>query len=861
MDDQAFKNNILRDIWKFLTNRLLIMAVVIVVSFYFLAVNIFDLQIVNGANYIKAVAATSHEELTVTAPRGTIYDKYGRPLAVNSSAYSVKIDPSTTTSNANEMLYNLIKLFEANDQKYIDDFPISMNEPYEFDFGGSYTREANWKRDMDVPGEYTAYETIEYLRKHFKIDPEMSAFEARKLLSLRSSLYLQRFAQYNTITVAYNVNTKIIVELEERSREFSGVFVDVEPLREYPAGQFVSHIIGYIGRITEADYNANMDKGYAGNSLFGRSGIERAFESELRGVDGTKIVETNNLGKVNSTVESTPPVQGDKVFLTIDSQFQEKVYYMLEDLLRDVLKAKLQSNSSREKAITLQELFISMVTANNISIKDILEAEPESDSYAVKEYILSVEPEASISQKDETERNAAIKTIKGVIADGINLNKIKPLTMLLVMLEQGTITGDEEFVLRLKQGKMTSLQAVLQKLDEKEITPQMTNLDPCTGSVVVLDVNTGSVIAAVGYPTYDNNELVNNFNNEYYRKLERDPTAPLRNRPFMEARAPGSTFKMISAIAGLEGGSITAKSTILDELSFTKAGRPYTRCYSSYSHGHINVVTALAVSCNYFFCDTIYRLGNAKSGGQGIELLNQYMNDFGLNDRAGVEIGEWADEIRGSIERNEWPEDTPIISSAPYKEFTMKLYNPDVAPSDYSWFDGDTVKTSIGQANNAYSAATMAKYIATLATGGVRYQTHLLDKVTTQQDEVVRESKPVVEYVVDVTPETLDTVYQGMLAVTESSQGTASSVFTDFPIRVAGKTGTAQESSSRNEHSSFAAFAPYEEPQIAVYVMLPYGDTRAYPYSAAKLAKQVIAEYMGFNVEPEYAAEENVLAR
>jgi len=870
MSENEFKNNFFKNIWRFLTNRLLLLAVATALSFYFLAFTLFHLQIVNGQSYIRAVEATYNEALTVTAPRGTIYDRHGRPLALNSKAYSVKIDPSTVAPNANEMLLGLIRLFEENGQPYIDDFPITLHEPYEFEW--SVNRETNWKKNMNVPEELSAYETIEYLREHFRIDPEISALEARKLLSLRSLLYLQRFSQYNTVTVAYNVNMKTMIALEERRRDFSGVleerrrdfsgvFVDIEPLREYPGGRYVSHIIGYIGRISEADYNANKDNGYTNTSMFGRSGVERAFESVLRGVDGERVVETNNLGTILDTLETTPPIQGNKVFLTIDSVFQEKLYYMLEDHLRESLKNKMTTHHPRERPITIREFLISIVNANNISLRDILESEPGSESYIVREFILASDPEASVSQKDEDERNAGIKAVKDIIADGINRNIIRPATMLLAMHEQGIITGDEQYVQQIKSGRLSPLQAIIDKLDSRELTPQIANLDPSTGSIVVLDVRNGGILAAIGYPTYDNNELVNNFNNEYYQKLMRDPTRPMRNRPFMEARAPGSTFKMISAVAALEGGSITPRTTIHDGVAFTKAGRPHTRCHSASSHGSINVVTAMAVSCNYFFCESIYRLGTERGGGGGRDGLIRYMTEFGLNDRTGVEIFEWADEMRASMATRGWPEDTPLVSSPLYKEFTMKMFNPDVPASEFTWFDGDTVRTSIGQANNQYSAVAMAKFTATLATGGVRYQTHLLDRITTQQHELVREFGRVTEYVMELAPETLDAVYRGMLEVTETPRGTAFATFRNFPVRVAGKTGTAQENASRNNHSSFAAFAPFDEPEIAVYVQLPFGDTRYMPRSAAELTKKVIAEYMGFNVEPQYAEETNVLAQ
>lgn len=180
------------------------------------------------------------------------------------------------------------------------------------------------------------------------------------------------------------------------------------------------------------------------------------------------------------------------------------------------------------------------------------------------------------------------------------------------------------------------------------MSPADTGLDPCTGSVFVTQVGTGEVLASVTYPSYDNNELVNTFNNAYYNDLLQDGNTPLVNRPLKQKKASGSTFKMITALAGLETGTITPSTTIVDKGLFKDAGVPYARCWiysnTGGTHGPVNVSHALEVSCNYFFYELGYRLGSTANGSdsnKAITTLNEYMAAFGLNDYTGVELDEY----------------------------------------------------------------------------------------------------------------------------------------------------------------------------------------------------------------------------
>ncbi|MCL2707629.1 MAG: penicillin-binding transpeptidase domain-containing protein, partial [Defluviitaleaceae bacterium] len=412
------------------------------------------------------------------------------------------------------------------------------------------------------------------------------------------------------------------------------------------------------------------------------------------------------------------------------------------------------------------------------------------------------------------------------------------------------------FSARLKSGALTERQAVIEKILALEITPQMIAMDPFSGSAVVVDVRDGSVLAAAGYPSYDNNYFVNNFDNEYYYQVYYDPTEPMIDRPFREPRAPGSTFKMITATAALEAGVINASSLIYDEVTYKKTGLPYTNCWNAYGHGWLNIYQAIQFSCNYFFCEAAYRLGNASNGRtlDGIAKLNDYMVYYGLNDKTGVEIGELYNQYDGSDLHYK-------ISSPEFKAYRARLFDPFAPRIETDWYDGNTVHTAIGQFENNYTTATMAKYISVIANRGVRYPLHLVDYVKdfTGSETWRHESVPEEQFV-EVADSTWDIIREGMRLVTQQG-GTAQNYFRDFPIRIAGKTGTAQQQRNRPDHSSFAAFAPYDDPIIAVYVMVPYGVSNALTHISAQIAIYLIEEALLLGYGPERPEPLNQLRR
>lgn len=677
---------------------------------------------------------------------------------------------------------------------------------------------------MNLDENLTAEQCFEELKKRFDIDNTTDNIMTGKILGLRCALYEKRYSKYIPIPIAYNISEKTLTVLREQGSSFPCAFIDNQSNRKYPYGKYFSHILGYIGVITDEELNKTSNRDYSINDIIGKDGIEKSYESDLRGTNGSQYIEVDSSGRRITTVENegVNPIPGNNVFLTVDADLQKTAYDALEDALTN---AQISRLSGGDYSYSVSAVFKSMIESDNIRIKNILNSNEDTTQGTIKSYILS-QNKSAINNID---------TAREILLKGFENNAISGSQLLIAMYEQGLITDNDDVITKLKSGILSSSSALIMKMKSQEITPQMTAMDPCTGSVVVNDVNSGDVLAAVTYPSYDNNELVNSFNNEYYLRLQNDPTTPMVNRPYQEPRAPGSTFKMITAAAALEEGIVTPNSTIYDKGTFKDAGKPYARCWigsGNGSHGAVNVSGALEVSCNYYFYTVAYNMGS-----ESIKKLNNYMRAFGLDNPTGVEIYELYNSMTNYPTR---------ISSPEYKEYVTKQRYENPSASDLKWSAGDTIRTAIGQSYNNYTSAILSKYIATLANGGTRYKNHFMSKIVNSNGDIISQYKDVVEENIELKQSTLDAIFRGMYLVTSGEKGTLRNSFKDFPINVAAKSGTAQESDKRSEHTIFVAFAPYETPQISISVLIPYGnDSSTAP--APTVAKAVISEYMQLN--------------
>ena len=830
-----------RNALKILTNRLAILGVLILLMFHTVTVRLFELQIIRGEYFLNELNVTSVRRTELNAPRGTIYDRFGRPLAINRTEYIVMIDPSAAIplrAGMNQVAADLLALFEVNEETFINTFPISNTEPMEFLFNNNETRMNRWKEDMTVARGSTPEEAMERLRSLFGIPEELTNEEAYDIVAIRSAIFMNRFRQSEPILIASNVSFETVVTISENSDIFPGVFIDVDSVRYYPGGRYVSNIVGYMGRINAEELARLAGQGYGPHDRIGKAGLEASFESSLRGRRGEQLVEVSAAGRTIRYLEPTPSVPGDRLFTTIDLELQRESYYILRGWLTQTIINKLTSPAS-EDFISHEMFFVSMARSNNIPMWGIMNTENDGEFVSqIREYILGYHPEGLY---DDHSNLAELRTTFVRAIENIEFGATH---MLMTLYELGIIEVDDDFADNLLERRTTPQQAILALLRSAEITPQMTGLDPSTGSVVVVEVATGAVLAAVGYPTFDNNRLSGPGSFEYITRLNADThSSPWINRPFMEARAPGSTFKPITAILGIETGVIGPLTTIHDGVVFTKAGRPYSRNWSTHSFGYVNVNVAMAASINYFFSEIGWRLGNSQEATLSISTnaFIRYMTDFGLNDRTGVEIDEYRDTL---------PRDLLAVSSPEFKRFMTLRENPNAHRLQYGWFDGDLARTAFGQGATNFTAASMAKVYATFASEGVRRQLRLMDRIENDRGEVRRRFPPNVEALVAASPETFRHINEGLLMVTQHHQGTATSIFAGFPMDVGGKTGTAQQINNRPSHTSFGGFAPFEDPQIAVYVIVPFSDTNTTPSPATLIARDVIGAFFNLEAQP-----------
>lgn len=374
-----------------------------------------------------------------------------------------------------------------------------------------------------------------------------------------------------------------------------------------------------------------------------------------------------------------------------------------------------------------------------------------------------------------------------------------------ILLEQGIVNSDNinpEELQRWKNGG-NPFEFMKNRIANRDITPAQLAIYPSTASMVITDVNTGDVLALVSYPGYDNNRMANGANAEYYAKLMNDKSKPMFNYATMDKSVPGSTFKIVSATAGLMEGAITTTQTLPCSGIFMKLGDGHPpKCWKGGGHGSLNVVGGIRNSCNVFFYEVGYRLGfnretNKYDSDLGCEKLKKYAALYGLTEKSGVEIEE---------------------------------HTPSTAKDD-------AVRGAIGQDKNSFTTVGLARYVTTVANSGTCYNLTLVDKIKDQYDNV-EERNATIKDKIDMKSAYWDVLHLGMRQVVMDKAYYAK--LNNAGIPVAGKTGTAQTSEHTPNHSLFIGYAPYDKPQIAVATRIDYGYTSSY---AAQITKDVLECY------------------
>lgn len=617
---------------------------------------LYDAQILHGGeNRAKSISSNAASE-TVTASRGIITDRNGKVLVSNRLAYTLVFDRSGFDDDAalNAAILRLVQLCEETGTGWNDTLPIGRV--------GNFLRYSNARSETfdkfieknDLTSGASGRQLLSELRELYHVDESLSEREARLIVGVRYELHSR-----DSYTFAEDVSTEVLSLITDG--RYEGVTIRTASARVYNTA-LAAHILGTIGPIWQEEWSSNEDTGYVGyadkeysmNDLVGKDGVEKAFESYLRGTDGRRLITTDETGKITGELYTREPQPGGTVALTLDIDLQADV-------------------------------------------------------------------EAALAE-----------TISGMIDKDSN--------------ERG-------------------------------------------GAAAVVSVGTGEVLALASYPTYD----LSTFN-EDYDELVNDQRLPMFNRATQGIYAPGSTFKMVTAVAALESGIITPSSIIQDRGIYTYYKDPQPMCWiysqTGSTHGRINVSQAITDSCNYFF----YEVGRLT----GIRTLDSYASQFGLGQSTGIEIGDSS----GVLASPEWAES-----------------------HDQEWTDGQTITAAIGQSYNLFTPLQLANYVATLVGGGDHYQAHLLKNVKAYDNSrllYMYDDNPI--NTVEMSDTTLSAVTRGMHELTVS--GSVAYAFENCVVSAGAKTGSAQVGTDI-ANGVFVAYAPYEKPEIAVAIVIEKGGSGA----------------------------------
>jgi penicillin-binding protein 2 len=866
-------------------NRYTGLVIVMLILFSALGGKLYYLQITSGQYYSNTANTKSHKLITVAAPRGFITDKNGVQLATDVQSYN--IDYTDTDENEKSLFSTLQKVFQILDENgeiQTDNLELKSN-PCRFEFNSSdpkviQTMQVRFLKDRglqesilkkDFKGEkeadLTPSETAKLNDELLKLSPEYVYNELvskygiikglksinvqatpstiRRYLLVEDGIKMNSFSGYKPVTIASNVSKNTSLIFQQSLSELPGINVDNVPMRQYPYGQLGAPVLGYISKINPDDQEKYSEKGYdVSSDYIGASGIEAAMESKLRGNNGGEVVQVDKQGRITSQLATRAAVPGDNVQLTIDANVQ----YATEQSLNNEFK-----------------------------------------------YLQSV---GHIQDEDTHNANRGAAVVIDVHTGGI------------LALASLPSFNPNEFS---NPSGLTAAQT------EKYFDPDYESMAKALGlSQSQIDARFPIDTSISGNTTRRKDEY------DFFPKY-------LYDYATMSLIPSGSTFKPLTAIAGLQSGVITPDYTFYDPGYFDIGGGHLDHFYSDGAHGTVNVQKAITVSSNPFFMnvggllrnkggdDTLakyawqFGLGadpqstDPNAASSGIEIPENFGQVYNTYSEKNLSATEYLLNIEQDLENGVSGTGTklPVIdlydrdsdsksisdikteikndikdtvkdgtfSADNYKALFKQLISTDMQYKSKNISDGELGSVladiqyqalqeghgslklpynmyfaSIGQGMDNFTPLQLANYVATIANGGTRYSVHLVDKVTDSSGKVVLQNNPTVLDKADISPQTRQIVMAGMNGVTGAggADGTAASTFANFPIQTGGKTGTAefntniQSQVGRSDYGFYVGYAPADNPQIAVAVVIFDGG---YGSEASKVAKGIYEGY------------------
>lgn len=711
-----------------------------------------------------------------------------------------------------------------------------------------------------------------------------SVDHALMIVNLRRYMSANSYNRYISFTIANEVSDETVAAILESSDDLTGVTVEEQYIRRYVDSVYCSQILGYTGTVSTSELETLGDK-YDSNDTVGKSGIEKSMESVLSGTKGERQVYVDTVGRITEVLGETDPETGNDVYLTIDINLQKNLYNAIEDRLVQILltymtsgdtKYSYTSNGSVDTVYILaKEVYFALIDNNIVSIKHIAEQSTDTEAQVYSAFLSKQDstmdwirseladgdtPYGKLSEeqqlyiwyvytslkdrgvfntsnvdttddvyKDWTQADGtSLKELltHGIAKNWINLNVFSTeqytslqesydalldyidgylredtsfyKKMYKYMINSGSISGRQVCMLLYEQGvldmnsensRYSALAAgslgaydfMTYAISNKIITPAQLALEPCSASAVVTNPKNGDIIAMVSYPSYDNNKLSGSVDAKYFNSLINDKASPMLNRATQSFTAPGSTYKPCTTIAGMDTGIISSGTTFYCSGSFDKV-TPSPKCWRLSGHGGEVAATAIGDSCNVFFYNVGYNLACSKNGNYnstyGTTILQKYSDLLGLSTKAGVEIEE----------------SEPMASNT------------------------NSVASAIGQGNHKYSTLNLARYVTTIATSGTCYNLTLVDKITDSDGNLIEDNHADVDHQVELSSNIWSTVHEGMMLA-----GNSYSTIAKLGLKIAAKSGTAQENTNEPDHSLLVTYSPYDDPEICVSVCIQHG--------------------------------------
>lgn len=931
------------------TSRYTVLCIIMGAVFGIITLRLLYIQVFSYKEYKEKADVTSTRFVPDKAPRGKIYDQKGNILATNKQTYTLTY---TKTDDAEKQFYTtmkeLFKILDENEEKAQDTLPLKIDSDnniyfeytnsdkesqnyeelrFKKDRGLNDTKKNQMFKDVEelndvqnaqldqallkITPEDSFYALVRYYNLIELVDPDYktkdkskiysnmsdkdltnvilengySLNDIRKFMVIKDSIKMQSFKGYRATTIAGNIKRDTSLIVMQKLNDLPGIDVSLAPIRDYPYNNLASSVLGYVSSINDTQKEKYELKGYdISSDLIGTIGIESAFEEQLKGVKGGTTIKVNSQGRKTQDLFKLESYPGNDVHLTIDSDIQYASEQALADGIENIRKNVRDENGYR---------FLN----------------------ATKGALVSVEVKTGriLSLVSYPNFNPNLFTVPGQLTTAETNQYFNP------DLE----AFGKEFIQRMGLNKTVD-----------QLFP-------------IVD----------GHRT-DPNEL---YPRQFY------------NYATMSKIPPGSTFKPLTAIAGIESGAIDSTTVINDRGEFNEHPETFGKSFApgglEAAMGPINLETAIQKSINYYFYETAYRMykKDYKPGETNVEALNsiaKYAWQFGLGvdpdskEKAstGIEIGEnfgqtynfksWKenviayakfnlvdalengdyngntflpfdfrindndneevknskqavkDKVEDSLNKV-WVDDASMMNHDDFAKDVKKdiknimdysdVYKATITQAEESGrkinldaqatsiaeaiaqftindqpgamkSPAQLVYASIGQGMNNFTPLQLVSYISTLANGGTRYKLHLVDKITDNDGNVVQEFKPEVLNTISISKSAQDAVKAGMTAVNNEEGGTASTAFQGFPIKTAGKTGTADSSEKQKEigrspYATYVSYAPADDPKIAVVAVVFDGGHGSNIASAVRAVYEAYFKDELLKDRPNYAAE------